>query len=99
MRFKSSWIETDLYKSRNMAALIHKYGVLLGGFVMAVEQFLFRGKMPFTWRHKTPDYACMKKASESEKIEYPKPDGVLSFDKLSSVFYQTPIMRKINLVT
>ena len=42
--------------------------------------------MPFTWRHKTPDYACMKKATEAEKIDYPKPDGVVSFDKLSSVF-------------
>ena len=85
-KLKSSWIETDLYKSRNMTALLHKYGALVGGIIMALEQFFFRGKFPYTWRHKTPDYACMKKASECEKIEYPKPDGKISFDKLSSVF-------------
>tara|TARA_A100001015_G_scaffold152183_1_gene168710 strand:+ start:271 stop:1923 length:1653 start_codon:yes stop_codon:yes gene_type:complete len=85
-KLKSSWIETDLYKSRNMTALLHKYGALIGGVIMATEQFLFRGKFPYTWRHKTPDYACMKKAADCEKIEYPKPDGLISFDKLSSVF-------------
>ena len=85
-KLKSSWIENDLYKSRNMTALLHKYGALIGGVIMATEQFLFRGKFPYTWRHKTPDYACMKKAADCEKIEYPKPDGVISFDKLSSVF-------------
>ena len=85
-RFQASWIQNDLYKSRNMGALIHKYGIALGGLILGIEQFLFRGKMPFTWRHKTPDYACMKKATEAEKIDYPKPDGVVSFDKLSSVF-------------
>ena len=85
-KLKSSWIETDLYKSRNMTALLHKYGALVGGIIMALEQFFFRGKFPYTWRHKTPDYACIKKASECEKIEYPKPDGKISFDKLSSVF-------------
>ena len=85
-KLKSSWIENDLYKSRNMTALLHKYGALIGGVIMAIEQFLFRGKFPYTWRHKTPDYACMKKAADCEKIEYPKPDGVISFDKLSSVF-------------
>ena len=85
-KLKSSWIENDLYKSRNMTALLHKYGALIGGVIMAIEQFLFRGKFPYTWRHKTPDYACMKKAADCEKIEYPKPDGLISFDKLSSVF-------------
>ena len=85
-KLKSSWIETDLYKSRNMTALLHKYGALVGGVIMAVEQFFFRGRLPYTWRHKTPDHACMKKASECKKIDYPKPDGVISFDKLSSVF-------------
>ena len=84
--FDSSWIQTDLYKSRNMTPLLHKYGTWIGGILMAIEQFLFRGRYPFTLTHKTPDYACMKKASECEKIDYPKPDGKISFDKLSSVF-------------
>ena len=43
-RLRSSWIETDLYKSRNMTALLHKYGALVGGVIMAIEQFLFRGR-------------------------------------------------------
>ena len=85
-KFNSSWIQTDLYKSRNMTPLLHKYGTWIGGILMAIEQFLFRGRYPFTLTHKTPDYACMKKASECEKIDYPKPDGKISFDKLSSVF-------------
>ena len=85
-KFDSSWIQTDLYKSRNMTPLLHKYGTWIGGILMAIEQFLFRGRYPFTLTHKTPDYACMKKASECEKIDYPKPDGKISFDKLSSVF-------------
>ena len=85
-KFDSSWIQTDLYKSRNMTPLLHKYGSWIGGILMAIEQFLFRGRYPFTLTHKTPDYACMKKASECEKIDYPKPDGKISFDKLSSVF-------------
>ena len=85
-KFDSSWIQTDLYKSRNMTPLFHKYGTWIGGILMAIEQFLFRGRYPFTLTHKTPDYACMKKASECEKIDYPKPDGKISFDKLSSVF-------------
>ena len=69
-----------------MTPLLHKYGTWIGGILMAIEQFLFRGRYPFTLTHKTPDYACMKKASECEKIDYPKPDGKISFDKLSSVF-------------
>ena len=85
-KFDSSWIQTDLYKSRNMTPLLHKYGSWIGGILMAIEQLLFRGRYPFTLTHKTPDYACMKKASECEKIDYPKPDGKISFDKLSSVF-------------
>ena len=47
---------------------------------------LFRGKLPFTLKDPTPDHATLKKAAESKRIDYPKPDGVLSFDMLSSVF-------------
>ena len=65
---------------------------------MAIEQFIFRGRFPFTWRHKTPDYACMKKAAECEKIEYPKPDGVISFDNYLQCSFQTLTMKKTNPV-
>ena len=51
-----------------------------------MDQLIFRGKLPFTLHHDVPDHACLKEANQMPKIEYPKPDGVISFDKLSSVF-------------
>ncbi|WP_339842708.1 electron transfer flavoprotein-ubiquinone oxidoreductase [uncultured Halopseudomonas sp.] len=85
-KFKSSWLYEELFGSRNFGPAIHKFGALMGGAFNFVDQNIFGGKIPMTLRDKTPDYACMKKASEAPKINYPKPDGVLSFDKLSSVF-------------
>jgi electron-transferring-flavoprotein dehydrogenase len=89
--FVNSWINSELYKARNWGPFLHKglklgFKGLLGVALAAIDQFIFRGKLPFTLHHKTPDYACLKKASESPKIDYPKPDGKVSFDKLSSVF-------------
>ena len=84
--FKSSWLYEDLFCSRNFGAAIHKYGALLGGAFNYIDQNIFGGKIPFTLHDTTPDYATLKPASESTKIAYPKPDGKLSFDKLSSVF-------------
>lgn len=84
--FKASWLHDELFASRNFGPAIHKFGVLFGGAFNYVDQNWFGGKIPVTLRDKTPDYARMKLASESKKIDYPKPDGVLSFDKLSSVF-------------
>ena len=83
---QSSWIQTELYKSRNFGPMFHKFGALIGAAFNAIDQLIFRGKLPFTLRHTTPDYACMKPAADMPKIEYPKPDGKVSFDKLSSVF-------------
>jgi len=85
-RINSSWIKKELYKSRNFGPLFHKYGALLGAAFNVIDQFIFRGNLPFTLSHSTPDYACLKKANEMPKISYPKPDGIVSFDKLSSVF-------------
>ena len=82
----SSWIYTELYKSRNFGPIFHKFGALIGAFLNAFDQFIFRGKLPFTLNNPTPDHECLKKSSEVNKIEYPKPDGVFSFDKLSSVY-------------
>ena len=85
-KFKASWLYEELFGSRNFGPAIHKFGALMGGAFNFVDQNIFGGKIPMTLRDKTPDYACLKKASEAPKIDYPKPDGVLSFDKLSSVF-------------
>ena len=85
-RILSSWIYTELYKSRNFGPIFHKFGALIGAFLNALDQFIFRGNLPFTLNNPTPDHECLKKSSEVNKIEYPKPDGVFSFDKLSSVY-------------
>ncbi len=84
--FKDSWLYDELFRARNFSAAIHKFGTFMGGAFNFVDQNIFGGKFPVTLRDTTPDYACMKKASEAPKIDYPKPDGVISFDKLSSVF-------------
>ncbi|WP_296264100.1 electron transfer flavoprotein-ubiquinone oxidoreductase [Pseudomonas sp. UBA6562] len=84
--FKASWLYDELYASRNFGPAMHKFGPLFGAAFNYVEQNWFAGKLPFTLRDTKPDYACLKLAAESTKIDYPKPDGKLSFDKLSSVF-------------
>ena len=83
---KKSWLQKELYKARNFGPLLHKFGNLVGPFLAAIDQFIFRGNLPFTLNHPTPDYACLEDASKMPKIDYPKPDGVISFDKLSSVY-------------
>jgi electron-transferring-flavoprotein dehydrogenase len=84
--FKSSWLYDELYVARNTSSWLHKFGLFLGSAMTWVDQYIFRGKMPITLSDPTPDYATLKPANKSEKIVYPKPDGVISFDKLSSVF-------------
>jgi electron-transferring-flavoprotein dehydrogenase len=83
---KTSWLEKELHTARNFLPFIHKYGTLLGVALAGADQLIFRGKLPFTLHHDTPDHECLKESSKMPKIEYPKPDGILSFDKLSSVF-------------
>ena len=84
--FKNSWLYDELYKSRNFGAAIHKWGAIMGGAFNFIDQNIFGGKIPFTLHDSKPDHACLKPAAEAKKIDYPKPDGKLSFDKLSSVF-------------
>ena len=84
--YKSSWLYEDLYCSRNFGPAIHKFGALMGGAFNYVDQNMFGGKIPVTLRDTVPDYAKLKKVNEAPKIDYPKPDGKLSFDRLSSVF-------------
>lgn len=84
--FKNSWLHDELYKSRNFGAAIHKWGAIKGGAFNFIDQNIFGGKIPFTLHDTKPDHACLKLADEAKKIDYPKPDGKLSFDKLSSVF-------------
>ena len=85
-RFEESWLHEELYQSRNFGPALHKFGTLIGGAFNFIDQNWFGGKFPVTFRDETPDYANMGLASDYNKIDYPKPDGKLSFDKLSSVY-------------
>nr|WP_189655719.1 electron transfer flavoprotein-ubiquinone oxidoreductase [Pseudomonas lurida] len=84
--FKSSWLYEELFASRNFGPAMHKFGPIIGAGFNWFDQNIMGGKMPFTLHDTKPDYACLKLAKDSKKIDYPKPDGKLSFDKLSSVF-------------
>ncbi|WP_339418880.1 MULTISPECIES: electron transfer flavoprotein-ubiquinone oxidoreductase [unclassified Pseudomonas] len=84
--FKSSWLYEELFASRNFGPAMHKFGPIIGAGFNWFDQNILGGKMPFTLHDTKPDYACLKLAKDSTRINYPKPDGKLSFDKLSSVF-------------
>lgn len=84
--YKASWLCEELYTARNIMPAQHKLGLFFGAAFAWLDQYIFRGRLPFTMTDPTPDYARLKPASKCRKPDYPKPDGVLSFDKLSSVF-------------
>lgn len=83
---ESSWVHDELYRARNFGPALHKFGTFLGAAFTFVDQNIFRGKLPFTLRNKEADHESLQKASDAPAIEYPKPDGKLTFDRLSSVF-------------
>jgi len=83
--FEHSWLHTELNKARNFKQWFKK-GRTIGTLMTGIEQWLLKGNMPWTIHRDKPDYACLKPAADCVKIDYPKPDGVLTFDRLSSVF-------------
>ncbi len=83
--FETSWLHTELNKSRNFKAWF-KFGLTVGSLMNGFEQFGLGGHMPWTIRRDKPDYAYLKPAAECTPIIYPKPDGKLTFDRLSSVY-------------
>ena len=83
--FRDSWLYTELNKSRNFKAWF-KYGLTVGSLMNGFEQFGLKGNMPWTIHRDKPDHAYLKPASECKPIDYPKPDGKLTFDRLSSVY-------------
>ena len=85
-KFDQSWLNTELNKWRNFGPIIHKFGGIIGGALAFIEQGIFQGKLGFTLSDPKPDHSTLKTAASMPKIEYPKPDNVISFDKLSSVF-------------
>ena len=83
-KFKTSWLFEELNRVRNIRPSFAK-GFILGFLYSAIDTVLLRGKAPWTFRNHA-DNLSLKKAKDSQKIDYPKPDGVLMFDKMSSVF-------------
>ena len=83
--FETSWLHTELNKARNFKQWFKK-GRTVGTLMTGIEQWLLKGNMPWTIHRTKPDHACLQPANLCTKIDYPKPDGVLTFDRLSSVF-------------
>jgi electron-transferring-flavoprotein dehydrogenase len=83
---KTSWVYKELHKGRNFGPALAKLGVFWGAAFTFIDQNIFFGKLPFTWRNTVPDHESIANAADAPVIEYPRPDGVISFDRLSSVF-------------
>jgi electron-transferring-flavoprotein dehydrogenase len=84
--FEKSWLYEELKRERNLRPAFAKFG--LYGFLLysGLDTFVFRGRAPWTFHHRHADNESLTKAKAAPKIAYPKPDGVLTFDRLSSVF-------------
>ncbi|MBO9489166.1 electron transfer flavoprotein-ubiquinone oxidoreductase [Endozoicomonas sp. G2_1] len=85
-KFKASWLYQELYGTRNFTPAMHKLGTFWGGAYTTVDQNFFGGKLPFNFTDYSLDHAQLKQVSDAPVINYSKPDGKLSFDRLSSVF-------------
>ena len=84
-KFNKSWVYEELYAARNVKPSF-SWGLLLGIIFTGLDQIIFRGKLPFTLRHKHADHETLKDAKDMLKIDYPKPDNKITFDKTSSVY-------------
>ena len=83
--FEASWLHEELHKARNFKPWMSK-GLYTGSLMVGIDQVVFGGRAPWTLHHKHADHETLKHKSEVTPIAYPKPDGVLTFDRLSSVF-------------
>jgi electron-transferring-flavoprotein dehydrogenase len=84
--YKDSWAYKELFQQRNFGPAQHKWGNILGSAYAYIDINIFNGRLPWTLKDPKPDHTQLKPALESTKIDYPKPDNKLSFDKLTSVF-------------
>ena len=83
--FQQSWLFEELWKARNFKQWMAK-GLYMGSLMVGIEQFALGGKFPWTLHHQHADHEMLEDASQHQPIQYPKPDGKISFDRLSSVF-------------
>jgi electron-transferring-flavoprotein dehydrogenase len=84
-RLKKTWLWDELFTARNIRPSFH-WGFLAGLLYSAIDTVLLRGRAPWTLHHRRPDHLALKRAKDCTPISYPKPDGKLTFDRLSSVF-------------
>jgi electron-transferring-flavoprotein dehydrogenase len=83
--FEKSWLYDELHRARNFKPWMAK-GLYVGTLMVGVDQVVFGGKAPWTLAHHRADHEALKPKDRCAPIDYPKPDGVLTFDRLSSVF-------------
>ena len=83
--FRESWLHDELYRARNFKPWMSK-GLYTGTLMVGVDQVLFRGRAPWTLHHRHADHEMLQRKTGATPIPYPRPDGVLTFDRLSSVF-------------
>jgi electron-transferring-flavoprotein dehydrogenase len=83
--FKASWLYEELYRARNFKPWMSK-GLYTGTLMVGIDQIVFRGRAPWTLHHAHADHETLKRKDQMKPIAYPKPDGALTFDRLSSVF-------------
>ena len=84
VKFRNSWLFDELYTARNFKPLMSQ-GLWMGSVLFGIDQMVFRGKAPWTL-HLSADHEKLRKAADCTPIDYPKPDGKITFDRLSSVF-------------
>ena len=84
-KFKNSWVYKELYSARNVKPSFN-LGLILAIIFTGIDQIFFRGRLPFTLKHKHADHETLLPAKEMKKIDYPKYDGIITFDKTSSVY-------------
>ena len=85
LEFARSWLREELHRSRNFKPWMDS-GLLVGTLMFGIDQLMLRGRAPWTLHRDTPDHAKLRPAAECEPILYPRPDGRITFDRLSSVF-------------
>jgi len=84
--FRQSWLFDELYRARNFKPWMSR-GLYTGTLMVGIDQVVFGGKAPWTLRHDHADHETLKRKAQVEPIAYPKPDGVLTFDRLTSVSF------------
>jgi electron-transferring-flavoprotein dehydrogenase len=86
MALEQSWVGRELKAARNFSGGLARFGTLIGGSLAFFEHNILRGRIPYSLHNRGPDHAALERADQAAPIDYPTPDGVISFDRLSSVY-------------